>query len=101
MSRQVVAVDFDGTITLNDTHGADSPLAFNGAMIERMKEHHANYDFIVIFTARPEADRPFVERKLKEWGVPYDALKMEKLRYDLFYEDRAVSPGDPKWPRPK
>ena len=68
-------------------------------MIARVKEHHDNYDFIVIFTARPEADRSFVERMLREWNVPYDSIRMGKLRYDVFYEDRAISPEDARWPK--
>lgn len=99
MSRTVVAFDFDGTITALDGSitGECSPPTPNMAMIARMKEHHAEYDFIVVFSARPECDREYIAEKLKEWGAPYDAMVLNKLRYDLFYEDRAVSPLDPRW----
>lgn len=101
--RRVIAVDFDGTITLTDgsLHTAeDYKPTPNYAMIDRISRHHEDYDFIVIFTARPEVERYEVMQLLLEWGVKYDAIVMGKLRYDLLYDDRAISPLDNRWPVP-
>ena len=97
--RQVIAFDFDGTITQSDNYESDTPPVPNRAMIEKIRQEHADYNFIVIFTARPSADRSWIEQKLREWDIPYDALRTDKLRYDVFYEDRAISPSDPRWPK--
>ena len=99
MSRKVIAFDFDGTITESDDYDSDSPPAPNHAMIQKVRDEHNAYNFIVIFTARPAVDRPWLVRKLQEWEVPYDVLKTDKLRYDVFYDDRTISPKDPRWPK--
>jgi hypothetical protein len=99
MSRKVIAFDFDGTITQGDNYETDAPPAPNEAMIRKIREEHGAYNFIVIFTARPAADRNFIERVLQEWEVPYDVLKTDKLRYDVFYDDRTISPKDSRWPK--
>ena len=97
MSRKVIAVDFDGTITESPIGDGESKPRL--AMIECIREHRESYDFIVIFSARPESERQEVVAFLSEHCIPYDSIVLDKLRYDLLYDDRAVGPGSNDWPR--
>lgn len=87
---KVVAFDFDGTLAI--TPSRDSQPVLNEKMRDKLLEHYDNYDFIVIYTARPETDRYFLSKLLAEWNVPYDAIVLNKLRYGILYDDRAIGP---------
>jgi len=95
---KVIAVDFDGTLAITPSHHEDFPKA-NPLMVSRVLEHYARYEFIVIFTARPEQDRSLVVKCLTEWGVPYDAIVMNKIRFDVLYDDKAIGKSSDDWPR--
>tara|TARA_B100001057_G_scaffold150987_1_gene150915 strand:+ start:196 stop:513 length:318 start_codon:yes stop_codon:yes gene_type:complete len=100
--KKVVAFDFDGTLALHDTddyQGDDTGLKPNCPMINKVIQHHDGYDFILIYTARPEKDRLFLRRKLEEWNVPYDAIITDKPRYDVIYDDIAIGKHCPEWPK--
>jgi len=91
VGRQVIAFDFHSTLVEKLEEGGVRP---RHEMIEKLKEHYRNYDFIVIYTAAPESDRGEVAGQLASLEIPYDVLMMEKPRFDKMYDDRYVGPSD-------
>lgn len=96
---RVVAFDFDGTLAF--TPSRDAKPEPNHAMIAKLMEHYDQYDFIVIYTARPETDRYLVQSCLESWRVPFDAIVLNKLRYAILYDDRAIGPTSDEWAKPQ
>ena len=85
--RRVVAIDFDKTLR---THN-DAPIERVVAFAQRCFDA---FDFVVVYTARPEADRTFVTTWLMRNDVRFDAVVMGKLRFDVLVDDRAVRPEE-------
>lgn len=91
VGRQVIAFDFHDTLVSEMEDGVVMP---RHKMIEKLKDHYRNYDFVVIYTAAPESEREEVAGQLASLGIPYDVLMMEKPRFDKMYDDRYVGPSD-------
>lgn len=89
--RKVIAFDFHGTL-VDELDGGEVVPRYE--MIDKLKGYYMNYDFVVIYTAAPGADRAEVEGHLASLGIPYDVLMMEKPRFDKMYDDRYVGPSD-------
>ncbi len=53
-------------------------------------------DHIVIWTARGAESgidyRTLTEKQLREWGVQYHELRMDKPAFDMLIEDKSVQP---------
>ena len=79
----VIAVDFDGTASIN-------PEAVNRLYNER-------YNTVIIHTARPSSIREQTIQELKDLGINYHALVMDKLKADVYVDDRNV--GGLIWPK--
>ena len=79
---KVIAVDFDETASVN-------PEAVN-------KLYEDPDNFIVIHTARSSSIRKETEKALSDLSIKYHALVMDKLRADVYIDDRNV--GGLKWP---
>ncbi len=80
---RVIAIDFDGT-------AFDFP--------EKVNKLFDNQDnLIIIYTARPEYLRAETEKQLREKGIHYHALKMDKLRADVYIDDKNA--GGLRWPK--
>lgn len=54
-------------------------------------------NFIVIYTARSNQIRKQTEEELHKAGIPYHALVMEKLRADIYIDDKNC--GGLQWPK--
>ncbi len=80
---RVIAIDYDGT-------ASDHPKKVNA-----LYDNQAN--FIVINTARPEYLREETKKELKELGIKYHALNMEKIRADIYIDDKNC--GGLRWPK--
>lgn len=79
---RVIAVDFDET-------ASKYPEAVN--------DLYEQYDtFIVIYTARSESMREVTVQQLQELGIKYHALVMDKIRADVYIDDR--NQGGLQWP---
>lgn len=90
--RHVVAVDFDDTIRCSKT----------GDLIQKtadfMRQQVDKFNFVVVYTARLQEDRAYVESWLKERNVAYDLLELGKLRFDVLIDDKALHPNEcEKW----
>ncbi len=79
---RVIAIDFDNTAT-------EDP-----RMVNELYEDPLN--FIVIYTSRSSAIRQQTEIELQKLGIKYHALVMDKLRADLYIDDKNM--GGLKWP---
>jgi hydroxymethylpyrimidine pyrophosphatase-like HAD family hydrolase len=90
---KVIAIDFDNTIYYKN--GKINTCVQKN--IKALMDEPNNY--IVIYTARQKNQRIFVEGKLDELDIPYHALVMEKMRADIYIDDKNV--GGLKWPKIK
>jgi hypothetical protein len=79
---KVIAIDLDGT-ALNYPD-----------KVNELFENPNN--FIVIYTARSKSVRGMTEQELSHVGIKYHALVMEKLRADVYVDDR--NQGGLRWP---
>jgi hypothetical protein len=79
---KVFAVDFDGTAT-------EFPEKVN-ALFDNPQ------NLVVIHTARPDYLREETEELLAERGIRYHALVMNKLRADVYIDDKNA--GGLQWP---
>lgn len=89
--KPVLMVDLDGTLC--EETGPENWKRFAEAKpkveeIEALRRLSAKY-FIVIWTARFEADRLVTSYWLSEHSVPYDRLIMGKLLYSVFVDANA------------
>ena len=83
----VIAIDFDGTA--NSNIGPET--------INELFEDPNN--FIVIHTARSNSIRNETILQLEQLGIKYHALVMEKMRADVYIDDK--NEGGLKWPKIK
>ena len=73
---QVIAIDFDNTASLNP---------------EKVNElYECSNNFIVIYTARSSSIRLKTEIELNQLNIKYHALVMDKLRADVYIDDKNV-----------
>jgi hypothetical protein len=83
---KVYAIDLDGTLQHNGVGIASH--------IRRVNDlFNTNGNTIIIYTARAEAIRPETERLLAKLDVHYHALVMNKLRADVYVDDRSQNWG--------
>lgn len=80
---KVIAVDYDGTASLY-------PEKVN-ALYEQ------EFNFIVIHTARSSSIRKETEKELNQLGIKYHALVMDKIRADVYIDDK--NQGGLQWPK--
>lgn len=102
--RKVIAVDFDGTLSLGD-YPACGPA--NQELIEVLKKLIANPSearpYYVLWTSRTNAELDKAVLWLKEQGLVFDGInkhpKETKANYtrkvfaDLYIDDKAITPG--------
>jgi len=71
---RVIVIDFDNTASKN-------PHKVNAL-------YEDSSHFIVIYTARSSLIRTETEKELQELGIKYHALVMDKLRGDIYIDDK-------------
>jgi len=79
---RVIAIDFDRTADLNVDR------------VNMLYEDPEN--FIVIYTARSSRIRMITEIDLRNLGINYHALVMDKMRADIYIDDK--NQGGLQWP---
>jgi hypothetical protein len=77
----IIAIDFDETASLFPNK------------VNSLYENKNN--FIVIYTARSSSVRERTEKELLNLGIKYHALVMDKLRADIYIDDK--NNGGLKW----
>jgi len=85
---KVIAIDFDNTIKFNSGASKEARIQIN-----KLIDNPNN--FIVIYTSRRKDQREYIENYLQEKDISYHALVMEKLRADIYIDDK--NKGGLKW----
>jgi hypothetical protein len=88
--KKVIAVDIDGTITV-ETEGHDYPN--RTPRPERIAMINKAYDagnVIIYYSARWGEDKAATVKWLEDNGAKYHGLVLEKLFYDMLLDDKAV-----------
>lgn len=90
-------IDLDGTICL--TEGADySNSKPNKVVIDKVNKLYDEFNEITIFTARGALSgfdyRELTEYQLKQWGVKYHELLMNKPFFNVYVGDEVMSVED-------
>lgn len=110
VGKKVICVDFDGTLfQWGDLYEKMPP--FQGAVEALRKMKAAGYE-IVIFTSRMSPtwwvaegmelkqamveQRAFCEKRLNDFGIPYDRITAEKVPAIAYIDDKAIEfKGEP------
>lgn len=94
----VIYIDIDNTICkTKDTtdYSKSKPIKKN---INKANKLYNQGNTIVYWTARGSVTginwRKVTEKQLKDWGVKYHELKMDKPYYDLFIDDKNINAKD-------
>lgn len=87
---KVIAVDFDNTLTKE----VDKFQIPNKVVIERIKSLYDKNNIIIIHTSRKWEDARFVVGWLNDNGIRWHGLRMEKLKADVYLDDKNILIGD-------
>jgi hypothetical protein len=93
----VLRIDIDNTIC--DTQGVNYWAAKPKLdIIHKINKLYNEGHTIVIWTSRGVGSGKDLNRmtrgQLKQWGVKYHSLKMDKPLFDLFVDDKAINAED-------
>lgn len=88
----IIACDIDGTICSEERYEDRHKAIPIWDMIDRVNQHFADGDRVMLFTARPWNQYDITKEWLDVVGVYYHELIMGKPNYDIFYDDRTVNP---------
>lgn len=90
---RVIAIDLDGTLI-----DKGKPIQKS---IDRCNELYETTDtMVIIHTARNSSIRERTEKYLKDNGIKYHLLVMDKLRADVYVDDRSENwSADPRFSR--
>lgn len=78
---KIWSIDFDGII-----HNEGEPLYENIDKINLLSKDYNN--FIVIHTSRPWNKVDRLVEFLHKWNVKFDAVSMEKMKADVYVDDK-------------
>ncbi len=86
----IIAVDMDGVLCVN---GGYSDLEFFNRKpiiknIKKINKLYSSRHYIVIFTSRKLISKAITEYWLQKFGVKYDVLVMDKLRFDIYIDEK-------------
>lgn len=87
MSRKIIAVDFDNTLT-NDKGSCKVNI------VSWVKEQYRKGNVIIIFTAREWTDIPEITSFLSKYGIRYHGIRCEKPSADVYLDDKNVKLED-------
>lgn len=92
-----IAVDFDNTLTTGNVAYWDGEEPEpDEDMIDWVNQRYFEGATVIVWTARHEGVRARTERWLREWGLHYHALVMDKLSADVYVDDKAALPDAAK-----
>lgn len=93
-TNQIIAVDIDGTLFERFDFLTGESFEPNYDIIHYVNRLYDSGGYIIIYTSRLERDRLATEYSLKKHGLKYHALVMEKLKADLYIDDKALNVED-------
>ena len=93
----IVRIDIDGTIC-NNTYGEYEEASPNHAMISRINKIYESGHTVVYWTDRGSTTNidwtELTIKQLKDWNCKYHKLKLNKPEYDMYIDNKAISPKD-------
>jgi trehalose-6-phosphatase len=93
VDRDIIMVDFDGTLTKGGRFWTDDEILPNQEMIDWVNKKYREANCIIIFTARPyEVMRETVAWLIKH-GVKYHGINMDKPGAQMYVDDKAFNLG--------
>ncbi|MFH7835139.1 MAG: HAD hydrolase family protein [Candidatus Aenigmatarchaeota archaeon] len=81
---KVYAIDLDGTLISKN----NKPILKNIKKVNKLFEDRNN--LIIIYTARSESIRKQTKNLLNKLNIKYHILQMEKLRADIYIDDKVI-----------
>jgi len=92
VDRDIIIVDFDGTLTLGGRFWVETDeFPPNQKMIDWTNKQYRKGNVIIIFTARPyEVMRETVAWLIKH-GVKYHGINMDKPGAQMYVDDKALN----------
>ena len=94
VNREIIMVDFDGTLTAGGRFWTNDLILPNHKMIDWTNNQYRKGNVIIIFTARPyEVMRDTVAWLIK-YGVKYHGINMDKPGAQMYVDDKALNPRD-------
>ena len=92
--REIIMVDFDGTLTQGGRFWTDDKILPNQRIINWVNGEYRKGNVIIIFSARPYE----LMRKTVAWlienGVKYHGLNFDKTGANRYIDDKAINPND-------
>lgn len=90
MNKIIVAIDMDGVLCENGGYTDEQfmnrkPLLNN---IKKINKLHDSKHYIIIYTARRSSVRVITEHWLQKYNVDYDIVVMDKLRFDMYIDEK-------------
>lgn len=103
--RIIIAVDFDGTLTLETDDKYPMPGDPNLPLISKLKQMRRDFNpVIIIWTCRTGSDVQYAKDFLNSYDIPYDRINKNyddmlnfgdpKIYADIYIDDRAKTPED-------
>lgn len=94
VDREIIMVDFDGTLTLGGRFWTDDKIEPNQKIIDWVNKKYREGNCIIIYTARPyEVMRETVAWLIKH-EVKYHGINMDKPGAQIYLDDKAVNPSE-------
>lgn len=97
MKVKVIIVDIDGVICIN-TYGNYSKAKPIKKNIDTINKLYKSENRIILWTSRGTSTgidwMLLTKNQLKDWGVKYHKLIMNKPEYDLWIDDKCVNIED-------
>jgi len=94
VNRDIIMIDFDGTLTLGGRFWTDDEILPNQKMIDWVNKKYREANCIIIYTARPyEVMRETVAWLIKH-GVKYHGINMDKPGVQLYVDDKTINPKE-------
>jgi len=92
VDRDIIMVDFDGTLTKGGRFWTNDEILPNQKMIDWVNKKYREANCIIIYTARPyEVMRETVAWLIKH-GVKYHGINMDKPGAQMYIDDKAIDP---------
>lgn len=94
----IYVIDIDGTICTQVTDGRYEGAQPHVDRIEKINKLYDAENTIIYWTARgSNTGKDWTEltrKQLLAWGCKYDELRMKKLPYDVWVDDKAINSED-------
>lgn len=92
--RDIIMVDFDGTLTTGGRFWTNDVHPPNQKMIDWVNNEYHKGNVIIIFTARPYETMRKTVAWLIEYGVKYHGINMDKPGAQMYIDDKSINPNE-------